>query len=239
MTVHPALVAAALLAGGLMVLVVPAPPDRLASLGRPARERPGVRDRAAGRHLLVGIGLVATLVVVPPLALGVVLWAWARPRLAVRRHDEARARAVESSLPDVVDLLALCGAAGWSLPLAVPLVASHMVGPVPGALGSAHELAGRGVPLADALVASLRPLGDRAAALGHVLADHLRYGSALEPSLERLELELRLHRRRQAERRARRVPVRLILPLVTCTLPAFGLLTVVPLLVGSLRSLSL
>jgi hypothetical protein len=36
---------------------------------------------------------------------------------------------------------------------------------------------------------------------------------------------------------ARRVPVRLLAPLVTCVLPAFALLTVVPLLAASLESL--
>jgi hypothetical protein len=38
---------------------------------------------------------------------------------------------------------------------------------------------------------------------------------------------------------ARRLPVKLLFPLVLCTLPAFALLTVVPLLVGSLRELRL
>jgi hypothetical protein len=57
------------------------------------------------------------------------------------------------------------------------------------------------------------------------------------PGLERLGLELRLDRRRAAEQQARRVPVRLLGPLVMCTLPAFALLTIVPLLVASLRAL--
>ena len=38
---------------------------------------------------------------------------------------------------------------------------------------------------------------------------------------------------------ARRVPVQLLFPLVACVLPAFALLTVVPLLAGTLRTLSL
>src|SRR5205085_11545057 len=90
---------------------------------------------------------------------------------------------------------------------------------------------------ADALLDALGPLGDRAAALAHVLVDHLRYGVPLVPGLERLGLELRIDRRRRAEEEARRVPLRLLAPLITCVLPAFGLLTVVPLLVASLRSL--
>ena len=81
------------------------------------------------------------------------------------------------------------------------------------------------------------PLGDRAASFAHVLVDHLRYGVPLAPGLERLGLELRLDRRRRVEEDIRRVPLRLLAPLLCCVLPAFGLLTVVPLLVASLRSL--
>ncbi len=95
----------------------------------------------------------------------------------------------------------------------------------------------RGRPRADALLDALAPFGDRAHALAHVLGDHLRYGVPLLPGLERTGLELRLDRRRAAELDARRVPVRLLAPLVTCVLPAFALLTVVPLLAASLEAL--
>ncbi len=88
----------------------------------------------------------------------------------------------------------------------------------------------------DALVDALSPLGERALSLGHALADHLRYGVPLGPGLERMGSELRLDRRRRAEQDARRVPVRLLAPLVACVLPAFALLTVVPLLAASLRA---
>jgi tight adherence protein C len=73
--------------------------------------------------------------------------------------------------------------------------------------------------------------------LAQVLADHLRYGVPLLPALERTGLELRLERRRAAEVDARRVPIRLLGPLVSCVLPAFALLTVVPLLAASLDAL--
>src|SRR3712207_6889914 len=49
-------------------------------------------------------------------------------------------------------------------------------------------------------------------------------------SLDRLAFEVRADRRRRAEEAARRVPVKLLFPLVLCTLPAFALLTMAPLL---------
>jgi tight adherence protein C len=66
-----------------------------------------------------------------------------------------------------------------------------------------------------------------------------RYGAPLATGLERLADEVRRDRRRRAEEVARKVPVKLLFPLVTCTLPAFGLLTVAPLIASAVRSLRL
>ena len=74
--------------------------------------------------------------------------------------------------------------------------------------------------------------------LVEALADHDRYGTPLGPVLERVSIDSRLRRRRQAEEAARRLPVTLLFPLVLTTLPAFALLTIAPLLVGPSRSLS-
>ena len=183
--------------------------------------------------LLAGSAVTAELV-------AVVLAAWValdrrRPMVAER----ARARAVAEALPDAVDLLALCTSAGKSLALSHPQVAALLPGPLGSALLHADSQAAAGRPRADALHRELVDLGDRAPSLAHALSDHLRYGTPLAPTLERLSAELRLDRRRRAEEAARRVPVRLLAPLVTCVLPAFGLLTVVPLLASSLRSLSI
>jgi tight adherence protein C len=176
-------------------------------------------------------------VVLPPLAVGLLAAWWTRRQVQARRAEQALQRRVRQALPDLVDLLILAGSAGMSLPVAHPAVAAHTPAPVGPALAAAHEAAQLGRSRSDALLAELAPLGDRAHALAHVLGDHLRYGVPLLPGLERTGLELRLDRRRRAELEARRVPVRLLGPLVTCVLPAFALLTVVPLLAASLEAL--
>jgi tight adherence protein C len=76
-------------------------------------------------------------------------------------------------------------------------------------------------------------------ALAAALVDAERYGTALGPTLDRLAVDARMARHRRAEEAARRVPVKLLFPLVTCILPAFGLLTVAPLIAGGLRALRL
>ena len=74
----------------------------------------------------------------------------------------------------------------------------------------------------------LRPLAD-------ALRTSARLGTPAAPSLGRLATEVRADVRRRAEARARTVPVRLCFPLVVCVLPAFGLLTVVPVVLAGLH----
>jgi len=64
-----------------------------------------------------------------------------------------------------------------------------------------------------------------------------RYGTDLEPALEQLAADSRLLRRRRAEESARRLPLRLLFPLVICILPAFILLTLAPVLAETLVAL--
>ena len=90
--------------------------------------------------------------------------------------------------------------------------------------------------LADGLARLPDHLGEAVRPLSAALVDADRYGTPLLPVLEGLVADVRQQRRRRAEERARQAPVRLIFPLVLCALPAFGLLTVVPLLLATLQS---
>jgi tight adherence protein C len=259
MTAFSAPIAAGL-AGALAVLIAAAPgrpqpsrplPDSLADVHRSRADGPldalGLRlarllgvpaDRTSARRL-GRVALVAAVVapLAPPAAVVLIALAWARARIASVRVRQHHDRQVTVQLPEAVDLLLLCTGAGLSLPLAHARVAALLAAPLGDALRSSAEAAAAGQPRADALVQALGPLGDRARSLAQVLCDHLRYGTPLAPGLERLGLELRLDRRRRAELEARKVPVRLLGPLVSCVLPAFALLTVVPLLAASLQSL--
>ena len=82
------------------------------------------------------------------------------------------------------------------------------------------------------------PLGrdDAVRPLVDALVAAERYGAPLAAALDRVADDARTTRRRQREEAARRVPVKLLFPLVFCTLPAFALLTVVPVLLRSLPS---
>lgn len=154
-----------------------------------------------------------------------------------KRRRAARLRtARERALPAAVDLLAVAVAAGCPPYEAITAVAPWM----PAALGPSFEgvvarcAAGDG--LSDAVEAVLgtdpvlRPVA-------RALDVNDRLGAPVGPALGRLAATVRAEVRRRDEARARTVPVRLLFPLVFLVLPAFGLLTVVPALLVSFRSL--
>lgn len=209
------------------------------ALGRPA---PVPADPAAlGTGLLLGAATLAVRPAAWPLGLALGALPPLLARTGRHRAQAAAARAVLDELPEVIDLLGLAVAAGLTAPLAVAAVGRRGHGALAAALGGAAVAAARdGRRLADVLddiPAALGPAGDGARPLVVALADAARHGTALGPSLDRLAAEARTARRHRAEERARRVPVLLLFPLVTCTLPALGLLTIAPLAVGAFSDL--
>jgi tight adherence protein C len=160
--------------------------------------------------------------------------AWQR-----RRARRRRAAALAAEVPDLVDLLVLAVGAGLTVSLAVAAVARRAPGGLAGELGRAAEEAALGRRLADALDDIPARAGEAVRPVVAALVASERYGAPVLSGLERLAGEVRRDRRRRAEEAARRVPVKLLFPLVGCTLPAFGLLTVAPLIAGALRALRL
>ena len=74
-------------------------------------------------------------------------------------------------------------------------------------------------------------------AVTDVLIASARLGAPAGPALARLGEETRSALRRQAEARARTLPVKLLFPLVFLVLPAFGLLTLAPAVISALHRL--
>lgn len=190
----------------------------------------------------VGTAAVAALTLAPlrPIAaLPAAAVGWALPALRVRRVQRQRQVAIDASLPEVVDLLVLATGAGLGIRQALAAVAVRADGPLAPVLARAVAETERGRRLADALEDVPQRAGEVTRPLVGALLASERYGAPVGPALERLADEVRADTRRRAEAAARRVPVKLLFPLVTCILPAFGLLTVAPLIAGALRSLRL
>jgi len=209
--------------------------------GRRARSLAGRRpdrtaDRRAGAVLATALGAVV-LGPVPAVAAVVVVGLLVRAARLRRLRTAPRGVAVERDLPDLVDLLALAVGAGVPLPAAVPAIAPLAPPALRDDLVAAADALAGGRASDEVVVELGRRWGPPARPLVHALADHLRYGTPVLPALDRVAADARAARRRAAETRARRLPVLLLLPLVLCTLPAFGLLTVAPLVAGTFDSL--
>ena len=176
------------------------------------------------------------LVVAPVLAPAALAVGAVGPRLARQRAAEAERRAWADALPDAVDLLALGLGSGLAVGPALALAAPRTPAPLGPALARAHERVAHGAPLDEALelVAERGPASRPLVAL--LVASHRDGAPVVEP-LTRLAGDLRADRRRAVEARARQVPVRLLFPLVLCSLPAFVLLAIVPPVVAAVADL--
>ena len=168
------------------------------------------------------------------LVVGAVTWSVgsARSRAARQREDDR----LIAEVPDLIELFRLTNAAGLTVHLAVRAVAARTSGPLGAALSEVEARVAVGERLADGLD-RFAGLGEPVRPLGAALAAAERYGDPLAPVLERVSAEARSVRRRHAEEAARRLPVRLLLPLVLCVLPAFVLLAVAPLLLAAVPRL--
>jgi tight adherence protein C len=183
------------------------------------------------------LAAAAVVPVLPPAAPAAALVAWVAPAVRSGRAERRRLAALAADVPDVVDLLALAVGAGLTVGLAVAQVVRRGSGPLAAELGRVVDDVAMGRRLADALDDLPDRAGEAVRPLVGALVASERYGAPLVGGLERLADEVRRDRRRRAEEAARKVPVKLLFPLVTCTLPAFGLLTVAPLIASAVRSL--
>jgi Flp pilus assembly protein TadB len=121
---------------------------------------------------------------------------------------------------------------GLTLPLALAFAADHAGSTVGAVLGRVLERHRHGETLADALRHVGADEGDPLEGLLSSLATAQRSGAPLHDALGRSADRQRQALRREAEARVRRLPVTMLLPLVCCVLPAFVLLTIVPVLAG-------
>jgi hypothetical protein len=144
-----------------------------------------------------------------------------------RRRVREAEHTLQRELPVVVDLLGVAVGAGCTPYQAVGVAARW----APPGVGTALAAVIRACDLGASFDAALERAVSEAPLLRPV-ADALlasdRLGAPVGPALGRLAAEERAALRRRAEAHARRVPVRLLFPLVFLVLPAFVLLTLVP-----------
>ena len=255
--VFPGLTAAAWLCLGFAGLaafgLVRPPPERLrrtataASAGRRRTEwawLAGHGGPSLGRRLMLGAAAAAGLCLAAsslvdrwqiwlgwPVATvaGALLLGWVEPLKARRRREQ-----LISDTPQALELIAIGLAAGMPVRVAGRVVADAYDAAIGEELGRVLALVDLGMPDAEAW----RTLGDHPQ-LGPVaqdLARSVESGTMVIEALRRHAAAAREARRARLVIRARSVGVRSVLPLMTCFIPSFLLLGVVPTVVSALAA---
>jgi tight adherence protein C len=160
------------------------------------------------------------------------------PDLVLARGARRRRLATSREVPLFLDLLAVSTAAGLPPQLAVRIASEPLRGPLGEELRGALDRVDLGRRWRDEIAATARRLAQHD--LGRAIALLLRtqrLGTSLADEMSRLAADVREGARVRAVERARTAPVKMLFPLVFLILPAFLLLTVVPVLLTTVRSI--
>ena len=231
----------ALRAGTLLPRPHPALRRRVVTLLAAAGSDLTVAEVLGRRRIAAAVGALVPLVLPPPgpmlvpvgATLGFAAPTWSLSRAARRRRSRA-----DRELPLFLDLLAAATTSGLSGPLALRRAVEVTEGPLADELSVTIrrvDLGGRWSEELEGLAERLA-LPDLRRAVS-VLTRSDRQGGSIAEALAQLAQESRDARRARVAERARAAPVKMLFPLVFLVLPAFLLLTVVPVLVTTLGSI--
>jgi tight adherence protein C len=245
LTMSPAAIATARRGGGVF--------ERLGAV-RSARARARMESRLREAHAswsaasVVGaqrVALAAAIVAAmlspglgTALAMVLAMAAFRGPSFVLGRATRARAADAAREMPLFLDLLAVATSAGLGPQVAVRRAVEPVDGPLADELERALRDADLGRRWRDELAAAgerLR-LADLERAI-RLLVRTERLGSSLADEMARLASDVREERRSRAIERARAAPVKMLFPLVFLILPAFLLLTVVPVLLTTVTQI--
>ena len=163
---------------------------------------------------------------------------WHVPFAQGSRASRRRRAAVDAEIPQLLDLLAAGSSAGLAAPLALRLACEGLAGPLADEVRATVRAVDLGARWRDELEAlaerlDLPDLRRTVAALTRTES----LGASLAQATAELAASVRQARRAATAERARTAPVKMLFPLVFLVLPAFLLLTVVPVLLTTVRSL--
>lgn len=152
-----------------------------------------------------------------------------RRRIALLRSEEIR-----RSLPEVIDVIVAALRAGHTPARTMAFVATTAPTAVRAPFVMMADGVMRGERFSVLLQAMVHQLGSVYGPLADILIAGERLGIPTESLIVQLNADARFTRRAMADADARRLPVRLGLPLVCCTLPSFVVLVIVPVVAGTL-----
>ncbi len=157
--------------------------------------------------------------------------AWVLFGAVVRRRSEARLRAVDYELPELIDVLIATIEAGLGFAGSLQLVASRFEGPLGNELRIALQEQRMGMSTNQALSNILERSDTpsmRSFVRGIVQAETL--GISIGQMMRNLALEMRTRRRQTAQERVQKAPLKMLFPLIFMIFPAMLVVLLYPAL---------
>ena len=145
------------------------------------------------------------------------------PDMIIRRLRDRYLSAVETGLPDALDMMVICAEAGLALEASVDRVATEIES-AHRAVASELRLTANELRITSDRRVALTSMGARTGLpslkrLGGTLIQTMQYGTPLGQALRTLSVELRQEALTRFEEKAARLPVLLTLPMILFILP--------------------
>ncbi len=234
--VAAAIASAALATGGNVVDGLIAPERRRLRTRRARLSPAAIRRGGVVAGLLTSLALPRPGLFLAPLlcVIGLRL-----PAILEHRASRRRRATMNAQIPQLLDLLAAASSAGLSGQMALRRAVGALGDPLASELAGALDAIDLGARWRDELAAAAErlELPDLRRTLG-ALSRTETHGASLADSTAELAASVRAARRAAVMERARTAPVKMLFPLVFLVLPAFLLLTVVPVLLTTVQSIS-
>ncbi|MDY7106411.1 MAG: type II secretion system F family protein [Actinomycetota bacterium] len=149
--------------------------------------------------------------------------------VVLARTGRARQQSIERRLPDVLDQITTCVEAGLGFDAALARLVRAEQHPLTDELGRVLQDVRLGVPRASALDALIvRTDNSDLRLLARAILQAERLGTPISAVLRAQSDDLRHRRRTRAEEVAMKLPVKMVVPLMVCILPALLLVLVGP-----------
>ncbi|AWB91383.1 type II secretion system F family protein [Aeromicrobium chenweiae] len=176
----------------------------------------------------------STSLLVVLVALGAVVLAYFVPDLLIYNSAVKRQEAIQKALPDMLDQIVISIEAGVGFEQALTKVADSNEGPLKDEIVRLLQDVSLGMSRRDAYAALAdRTSVDELKGFAKALVQAEQYGISISSVVRTQATEMRLSRRMRAEARAQQVPVKILLPLMSCILPVLFIIVLGPAVVSA------
>jgi tight adherence protein C len=167
---------------------------------------------------------VAILLAVVTIGLG-----WMLPLMIVRRRARLRIDRIDRALPDLVDLLVVTVEAGLGFSGSLRVAVDQFVGPLSDEVRLTLQEQAMGLAMSDALLHLLHRVDTpsmRSFVRSVIQGESL--GVSTGTIMRNIAIDMRKRRRKSAEERAQKAPIKLLFPLVFLIFPTMFIVLLLP-----------